>query len=308
MGSYDEIEIEDMKWDEKLLAYTYTCPCGDFFQITMDELRSGEEIAHCPSCSLFITVVYDPPVPALTVPIPALPQPFSSSSKPFPEPTAPLPSPSLSVRAPSSSQQRGPHRHGRHDLCGELDFSPSRSRADRDPCICDRGPERPAHLSTSASFAVPIPSPSKPKAQQQQQVPSVDAPTSSRAAAREADSWGSATPQDEAPWGEARQTTGARGDALHTRHSPTHPPLSSWPACPVARSVSCHPGQPFFQNHPLTTTTTNTTNTPATTRSGHSTTTTTTSMTPATRRSAPRSMIANTPQDSDAHRRVTTIV
>ncbi|MEW5300468.1 MAG: hypothetical protein WDW36_003398 [Sanguina aurantia] len=41
-------------------------------------------------------------------------------------------------------------------------------------------------------------------------------------------------------------------------------------------------------------------------RSG--TTTTTTSMTPATRRSAPRSMIANTPQDSDAHRRVTTIV
>lgn len=25
-----------------------------------DELRSGEEIAHCPSCSLYITVVYDP--------------------------------------------------------------------------------------------------------------------------------------------------------------------------------------------------------------------------------------------------------
>ncbi|MEW5300467.1 MAG: hypothetical protein WDW36_003397 [Sanguina aurantia] len=81
MGSYDEIEIEDMKWDEKLLAYTYTCPCGDFFQITMDELRSGEEIAHCPSCSLFITVVYDPadfeagkpPPPTITAAVPAHP-------------------------------------------------------------------------------------------------------------------------------------------------------------------------------------------------------------------------------------------
>ncbi|PNH01944.1 Diphthamide biosynthesis protein 3 [Tetrabaena socialis] len=58
--SYDEVEIEDMKWDEKLQAYTYTCPCGDLFQITLEELRSGEEIARCPSCSLYITVVYDP--------------------------------------------------------------------------------------------------------------------------------------------------------------------------------------------------------------------------------------------------------
>lgn len=32
--SYDEVEIEDMTWDEKLQAYTYMCPCGDLFQIT----------------------------------------------------------------------------------------------------------------------------------------------------------------------------------------------------------------------------------------------------------------------------------
>ena len=25
-----------------------------------DELRAGEDIAHCPSCTLFITVIYDP--------------------------------------------------------------------------------------------------------------------------------------------------------------------------------------------------------------------------------------------------------
>ncbi len=34
MGAYDEIEIEDMEWNEDLQAYTYSCPCGDLFQIT----------------------------------------------------------------------------------------------------------------------------------------------------------------------------------------------------------------------------------------------------------------------------------
>ena len=33
--SYDEIEIEDMSWSEELQAFTYPCPCGDLFQITM---------------------------------------------------------------------------------------------------------------------------------------------------------------------------------------------------------------------------------------------------------------------------------
>ncbi|KAL3700263.1 hypothetical protein R1sor_018285 [Riccia sorocarpa] len=58
--SYDDVEIEDMDWNEALGAYTYPCPCGDLFQITKAELRVGEEIARCPSCSLYITVVYNP--------------------------------------------------------------------------------------------------------------------------------------------------------------------------------------------------------------------------------------------------------
>ncbi|GBF89845.1 hypothetical protein Rsub_02549 [Raphidocelis subcapitata] len=58
--SYDEVEIEDMEWSEELQAYTYSCPCGDLFQITLEELRAGEDIARCPSCSLFITVIYNP--------------------------------------------------------------------------------------------------------------------------------------------------------------------------------------------------------------------------------------------------------
>ncbi|CAN1133575.1 Diphthamide biosynthesis protein 3 [Linum perenne] len=58
--SYDDVEIEDMEWNEELQAYTYPCPCGDLFQITKEDLRIGEEIARCPSCSLYITVIYNP--------------------------------------------------------------------------------------------------------------------------------------------------------------------------------------------------------------------------------------------------------
>lgn len=57
--SYDDVEIEDMEWNEELKSYTYPCPCGDLFQITKEDLRLGEEIARCPSCSLYITIIYN---------------------------------------------------------------------------------------------------------------------------------------------------------------------------------------------------------------------------------------------------------
>ncbi|XXG50724.1 hypothetical protein AAC387_Pa02g4669 [Persea americana] len=57
--SYDDVEIEDMEWNEELGAFTYPCPCGDLFQITKADLKLGEEIARCPSCSLYITVIYN---------------------------------------------------------------------------------------------------------------------------------------------------------------------------------------------------------------------------------------------------------
>jgi diphthamide biosynthesis protein 3 len=67
--SYDDVEIEDMEWNDEIQAFTYPCPCGDLFQITKEDLKIGEEIARCPSCSLYITVIYnledfqDPPPP-----------------------------------------------------------------------------------------------------------------------------------------------------------------------------------------------------------------------------------------------------
>ena len=33
--AYDTVEIEDMDWSDELQAFTYQCPCGDLFQITL---------------------------------------------------------------------------------------------------------------------------------------------------------------------------------------------------------------------------------------------------------------------------------
>ena len=59
LNIYDEIEIEDMTFDPTLRIYHYPCPCGDRFEIPIADLRDGEEIAICPSCSLMIRVIFD---------------------------------------------------------------------------------------------------------------------------------------------------------------------------------------------------------------------------------------------------------
>ncbi|KAH8900866.1 zf-CSL-domain-containing protein [Thozetella sp. PMI_491] len=56
---YDEIEIEDMTFDETLQIYHYPCPCGDRFEITLADLQDSADIAVCPSCSLMIRVIFE---------------------------------------------------------------------------------------------------------------------------------------------------------------------------------------------------------------------------------------------------------
>jgi diphthamide biosynthesis protein 3 len=67
MSIYEEVEIEDMTYNDTDYSYTYQCPCGDIFRITLEELHDGEDIAKCPSCTLRIMVIYDesdlPPLP-----------------------------------------------------------------------------------------------------------------------------------------------------------------------------------------------------------------------------------------------------
>ncbi|KAF2016931.1 zf-CSL-domain-containing protein [Aaosphaeria arxii CBS 175.79] len=57
---YDEIEIEDCTYDEAMQIYHYPCPCGDRFEVCVADMRDGEEIARCPSCSLTIRIIFDP--------------------------------------------------------------------------------------------------------------------------------------------------------------------------------------------------------------------------------------------------------
>jgi len=69
-GIYEEVEIEDMVYDNLTGIYTYPCPCGDKFTIHVQELLDGEDLASCPSCTLRIRVIFDedklPPLPPVS--------------------------------------------------------------------------------------------------------------------------------------------------------------------------------------------------------------------------------------------------
>lgn len=56
---YEEVEIEDMTFDAESQIYSYPCPCGDKFSISLEELYDGEDIGTCPSCTLRIRVIFD---------------------------------------------------------------------------------------------------------------------------------------------------------------------------------------------------------------------------------------------------------
>jgi diphthamide biosynthesis protein 3 len=67
MSIYEEVEFEDLDYDPLTQTYTYPCPCGDKFSITLEALWDGEDIATCPSCTLRIEIIYEesdlPPLP-----------------------------------------------------------------------------------------------------------------------------------------------------------------------------------------------------------------------------------------------------
>ncbi|KAI4292385.1 diphthamide biosynthesis protein 3 [Pancytospora philotis] len=59
LSYYDEVDITDFKYYPDAQAFTYPCPCGDLFIISLRDLENGETIATCPSCSLIVLVVYE---------------------------------------------------------------------------------------------------------------------------------------------------------------------------------------------------------------------------------------------------------
>ncbi len=56
MYYYDEIPLHKMELARGKLLYP--CPCGDTFELSIDDLLAGSEKAECPTCSLAIRVLY----------------------------------------------------------------------------------------------------------------------------------------------------------------------------------------------------------------------------------------------------------
>lgn len=55
---YEEVALAEMTYEESEQMYFYECPCGDKFEIALEDLYDGEDIAPCPSCTLQIRVVF----------------------------------------------------------------------------------------------------------------------------------------------------------------------------------------------------------------------------------------------------------
>ena len=91
MSIYEDVKLEDMRFDEDQLMYFYKCPCGDLFEISLEELHDGEDIALCPSCSLKLRVLYEESslLPLPTEAPPDSSQNYSSPTEESPQTTLP---------------------------------------------------------------------------------------------------------------------------------------------------------------------------------------------------------------------------
>lgn len=55
---YEEVALTEMTYEDGDQIYYYQCPCGDKFEISLQDLYDGEDIAPCPSCTLQIRVLF----------------------------------------------------------------------------------------------------------------------------------------------------------------------------------------------------------------------------------------------------------
>lgn len=56
---YEEVPLAEMTYEDSEQMYYYECPCGDKFEISLEDLYDGEDTAPCPSCTLQIRVVFN---------------------------------------------------------------------------------------------------------------------------------------------------------------------------------------------------------------------------------------------------------
>lgn len=56
---YEEVSVAEMTYEDSEQMYYYECPCGDKFEISLEDLYDGEDTAPCPSCTLQIRVIFE---------------------------------------------------------------------------------------------------------------------------------------------------------------------------------------------------------------------------------------------------------
>ncbi|EQC33270.1 hypothetical protein SDRG_09252 [Saprolegnia diclina VS20] len=54
----DEVDLDDMTFDEESGCYAHACRCGEHYFISIDELEDGTDVVPCDGCSLNIRVLY----------------------------------------------------------------------------------------------------------------------------------------------------------------------------------------------------------------------------------------------------------
>ncbi|KAL6120764.1 hypothetical protein NUSPORA_02458 [Nucleospora cyclopteri] len=55
---YEEVKLQNFTFNKDTGVFTYPCPCGDVFIITLPDLEKGEMVAECFSCSLKVICLY----------------------------------------------------------------------------------------------------------------------------------------------------------------------------------------------------------------------------------------------------------
>lgn len=53
---YEEVSITEMTVEGGKL--TFPCPCGDIFELRLEDLAAGADVAQCPTCSLTLKVLF----------------------------------------------------------------------------------------------------------------------------------------------------------------------------------------------------------------------------------------------------------
>lgn len=55
---YEEVSLADMIVADEKDRLLFPCPCGDLFEISLDDFSKGGDVAQCPTCSLTIKVIF----------------------------------------------------------------------------------------------------------------------------------------------------------------------------------------------------------------------------------------------------------